>query len=157
MHIASTSLILFSALVTICETIPTFRATSPSIWFGEHVILISPWHSSNFVIPGIESSIVVLFTIEYLARAVAWSVSWSVFWRWALCKFARSMIAASSDQNSQHSLALWTSWLLHLITLNYFSGSIRRSCFDSPSSVPFGFSACFARSEQTTPSLCTSS
>ncbi|KAL5511007.1 hypothetical protein ACEPAG_3726 [Sanghuangporus baumii] len=68
-HILTTSLILFSALVTICETIPTFRATSPSIWFG------------------IESSLVVLFTVEYIARALAWSVSWSVFWRWALSFF----------------------------------------------------------------------
>ncbi|KAL5476381.1 hypothetical protein ACEPAI_3481 [Sanghuangporus weigelae] len=68
-HILTTSLILFSALVTVCETIPTFRATSPSIWFG------------------IESSLVVLFTVEYIARALAWSVSWSVFWRWALSFF----------------------------------------------------------------------
>ncbi|OCB87928.1 voltage-gated potassium channel [Sanghuangporus baumii] len=68
-HILTTSLILFSALVTVCETIPTFRATSPSIWFG------------------IESSLVVLFTVEYIARALAWSVSWSVFGRWALSFF----------------------------------------------------------------------
>ncbi|EJD04663.1 voltage-gated potassium channel [Fomitiporia mediterranea MF3/22] len=68
-HVVSTSLIVFSALVTVCETIPTFRATSPSVWFG------------------IESSLVVLFTVEYIARALAWSVSWSIFWRWALSFF----------------------------------------------------------------------
>ncbi|KAI5118430.1 hypothetical protein M0805_009708 [Coniferiporia weirii] len=68
-HIAITSLILLSAVVTVLETIPAFHSTSPSVWFG------------------IETSLVVLFTVEYVARALAWSSSWSLFMGWSLSFF----------------------------------------------------------------------
>ena len=60
-------LIILSALVTICETIPAFRVLDPRIFFG------------------IESSPVALFTVEHVARALARSIGWRVFWRWVLC------------------------------------------------------------------------
>lgn len=34
-HVISTSLIVASALVTVCETIPAFHAISSRVWFGE--------------------------------------------------------------------------------------------------------------------------
>jgi len=68
-HGVITSLILTSAGVTILETIPSFHATSPRVWFG------------------IETSLVVLFTVEYMARAVAWSGSTKMFMSWFVSFF----------------------------------------------------------------------
>lgn len=68
-HITTTFLILLSAIVTILETIPAFHSTSASVWFG------------------IETSLVVLFTVEYVARSLAWSVRWDTFLSWFFCKF----------------------------------------------------------------------
>ncbi|PAV15548.1 voltage-gated potassium channel [Pyrrhoderma noxium] len=68
-HVAITALILLSAVVTVSETIPAFHATSPNIWFG------------------IETALVVLFTIEYIARSLAWSVTWRSFMSWAFSFF----------------------------------------------------------------------
>jgi len=68
-YILTTSLILTSALVTIFETVPYFHSISPSVWFG------------------IETSLVALFTIEYIARTVAWSTTWQSYLGWALCMF----------------------------------------------------------------------
>ncbi|KAF9234153.1 hypothetical protein BU15DRAFT_90082 [Melanogaster broomeanus] len=56
LHIASTSLIVFSAL--------SFHSTSPRVWFG------------------LETSLVVLFTVEYSARLFAWSSSWITLVKW---------------------------------------------------------------------------
>ncbi|KAA1470666.1 voltage-gated potassium channel [Dentipellis sp. KUC8613] len=63
-HVCITTLILVSALVTTLETVPAFHAISGSVWFG------------------LETSMVALFTIEYLARCIAWSYSWSSFLKW---------------------------------------------------------------------------
>jgi hypothetical protein len=63
-HFASTSLIVFSAIVTILETVPSFHSISPRVWFG------------------LETSLVLLFTVEYAARAVAWSSSWISLVKW---------------------------------------------------------------------------
>ncbi|KAG2066926.1 voltage-gated potassium channel [Suillus decipiens] len=63
-HFASTSLIVFSAIVTILETVPSFHSISPRVWFG------------------LETSLVLLFTIEYSARSVAWSSSWVSLVKW---------------------------------------------------------------------------
>ncbi|KAH8113613.1 voltage-gated potassium channel [Phellopilus nigrolimitatus] len=68
-HVAITLLILVSAVVTVLETIPAFHSTSPSVWFG------------------IETSLVVLFTVEYIARALAWSSSLKLFMGWSLSFF----------------------------------------------------------------------
>ncbi|VDC00956.1 unnamed protein product [Peniophora sp. CBMAI 1063] len=63
-HIFSTGLILLSALVTILETVPQFHEISSGTWFG------------------LETSLVALFTIEYIARCVAWSLSWRTLAQW---------------------------------------------------------------------------
>ncbi|EIM85100.1 voltage-gated potassium channel [Stereum hirsutum FP-91666 SS1] len=63
-HFTSTSLIVISALVTVLETVPSFHYISPATWFG------------------LETSLVALFTIEYVARCVAWSYSWSSLAKW---------------------------------------------------------------------------
>ncbi|KAF9222858.1 voltage-gated potassium channel [Gyrodon lividus] len=64
LHFSSTSLIVFSAVVTILETIPSFHSISPRIWFG------------------LETSLVLLFTAEYSARLFAWSSSWITLVKW---------------------------------------------------------------------------
>ncbi|KIJ13097.1 hypothetical protein PAXINDRAFT_181411 [Paxillus involutus ATCC 200175] len=64
LHVASTSLIIFSAIVTILETIPSFHSISPRVWFG------------------LETSLVLLFTVEYSARVFAWSSSWITLAKW---------------------------------------------------------------------------
>jgi len=63
-HIFSTGLIILSALVTILETVPAFHEISGGIWFG------------------VETSLVALFTIEYIARCIAWSLSWKMLLQW---------------------------------------------------------------------------
>ena len=67
MHVFITSLIIISALVTVLETVPTFRKISNAVWFG------------------FETTLVALFTIEYIARSLAWSGSWRLFLRWVIC------------------------------------------------------------------------
>ena len=67
MHVFITSLIIISALVTVFETVPTFRKISNAVWFG------------------FETTLVALFTMEYIARSFAWSGSWRLFFRWATC------------------------------------------------------------------------
>ncbi|TIC35253.1 voltage-gated potassium channel [Wallemia mellicola] len=57
-HICITLLIVIAAVLTILETIPSFRATDSRIWFG------------------LETAIVAMFTIEYCARVAAHSDSW---------------------------------------------------------------------------------
>ncbi|KIM65843.1 hypothetical protein SCLCIDRAFT_1211848 [Scleroderma citrinum Foug A] len=64
LHFASTSLIIFSAIVTILETVPSFHTTSPRVWFG------------------LETSLVVLFTVEYSVRLFAWSSTWITLVKW---------------------------------------------------------------------------
>ena len=66
-HVVTTSLIVISALVTILETIPSSHSISGSVWFG------------------LETSLVAMFTIEYIGRAVAHSGSWTMLARWAIC------------------------------------------------------------------------
>ncbi|TFY62513.1 hypothetical protein EVJ58_g3816 [Rhodofomes roseus] len=63
-HVATTSLIIISALVTVLETIPSFHSISPRIWFG------------------FETTLVVLFTVEYIARCLAHSANVWTFLRW---------------------------------------------------------------------------
>lgn len=80
-HILITSLILVSAGVTILETIPYFHSTSASVWFG------------------IETSLVVLFTVEYVARAVAWSGSWKLLVGWFICALPHSSVERTCSDN----------------------------------------------------------
>lgn len=67
-HVASTTAIVFSACVTILETLPPFHATPTHVWFG------------------IETSLVVLFTVEYIARLLAHSETWGDLFRWCGCE-----------------------------------------------------------------------
>ncbi|KZV99977.1 voltage-gated potassium channel [Exidia glandulosa HHB12029] len=69
-HFVTTFLIVFSALVTILETLPIFHSRGDRVWFG------------------IETSLVALFTVEYVARVLAWSTSWSSFLGWFSSFFA---------------------------------------------------------------------
>jgi hypothetical protein len=66
-HVLVTALIVFSALITILETLPTFHSLPGGIWFG------------------LETSLVALFTVEYVARCVATSYSYSAFFAWVGC------------------------------------------------------------------------
>lgn len=68
-HVATTSLIIISAAVTVLETIPSSHSVSGSVWFG------------------LETSLVALFTVEYIARAVAHSNTLSSFAKWFLCEY----------------------------------------------------------------------
>ncbi|KAF8988556.1 hypothetical protein BDQ17DRAFT_1314624 [Cyathus striatus] len=68
-HMLTTSLIVTSAMVTVLETVPAFHSISTRVWFG--------W----------ETSLVALFTVEYMARCVAWSYSWRSLFRWIFSFF----------------------------------------------------------------------
>ncbi|OCH83850.1 voltage-gated potassium channel [Obba rivulosa] len=63
-HIFTTALIIISAVVTVLETVPSFHSMPPGMWFG------------------IETSLVALFTVEYIARGLSHSASWKTFIRW---------------------------------------------------------------------------
>ncbi|KIM34880.1 hypothetical protein M413DRAFT_79961 [Hebeloma cylindrosporum] len=62
----STFLIVFSALVTVLETVPAVHSISTRVWFG------------------VETSVVALFTVEYIARCLAWSTTWMSLFRWMI-------------------------------------------------------------------------
>ncbi|KAF9464059.1 hypothetical protein BDZ94DRAFT_1257446 [Collybia nuda] len=68
-HMVTTFLILFSALVTILETVPAFHSISTRAWFG------------------VETGLVALFTVEYIARCLAWSGSWMSLLKWTTSFF----------------------------------------------------------------------
>ena len=90
-HFASTSLIVFSAIVTILETVPSFHSISPRVWFG------------------LETSLVLLFTVEYCARLFAWSSSWKTLVKWVLCTLHHLiwMVCSSCmEYVEQHSMVL---------------------------------------------------
>ncbi|KZT27481.1 voltage-gated potassium channel [Neolentinus lepideus HHB14362 ss-1] len=63
-HVLTTSLIVVSALVTVMETMPAFHYISGGIWFG------------------LETSLVALFTVEYIARCTARTYSLGAFVGW---------------------------------------------------------------------------
>ncbi|KAF7338037.1 Potassium voltage-gated channel subfamily B member 2 [Mycena venus] len=68
-HIAVTTLVVLSAVVTVLETVPAFHSIRTSVWFG------------------LETSLVALFTIEYIARCLAWSNTWRSLLGWILSFF----------------------------------------------------------------------
>lgn len=67
-HVFITFLIVLSSLVTVFETVPAFHTISGRIWFG------------------FETSMVALFTVEYIARCLARSSSVNSFMGWVICK-----------------------------------------------------------------------
>ncbi|KAH9889956.1 voltage-gated potassium channel [Cubamyces lactineus] len=68
-HIFITSLIVVSAVVTVLETVPAFHSIPGGVWFG------------------LETTLVVLFTIEYIARCIAHGTSWTRFFKWVVSFF----------------------------------------------------------------------
>ncbi|KAI0647804.1 voltage-gated potassium channel [Trametes meyenii] len=68
-HVFTTFLIVLSAVVTVFETVPAGHSISASVWFG------------------LETTLVVLFTIEYMARCVAHATSWTRFFKWVVSFF----------------------------------------------------------------------
>lgn len=66
-HLMVNALILLSALLTVLETLPFVHHVSTAVWFG------------------LETTIVICFTFEYIARAIAWSESYATFWGWFSC------------------------------------------------------------------------
>ena len=113
-HVLVTGLIAFSALVTILETVPAFHSLPGGIWFG------------------LETSLVALFTVEYVARCAATSYSWSALFAWvgcacvSVCSFLCfqgpfEMVnmgpdCSSSTSKRQPSLVSWTFWPSFLTT-----------------------------------------
>jgi potassium voltage-gated channel Shal-related subfamily D protein 2 len=68
-HVFMTFLIVISAVVTVLETVPTFHSISGRVWFG------------------FETSLVALFTAEYIGRSIAWSgTGWMGLLRWIFCE-----------------------------------------------------------------------
>jgi hypothetical protein len=107
LHFASTSLIIFSAIVTILETVPSFHSISPRVWFG------------------VEKSLVLLFTVEYCARSVAWSYSWISLAKWLSCACS----VPSSDFPSHVDLVssfLWANWHAGYITILHWDNASTR-------------------------------
>ncbi|KAF8211864.1 hypothetical protein K438DRAFT_1805487 [Mycena galopus ATCC 62051] len=68
-HILVTTLVVLSAVVTVLETVPAFHSIRTSVWFG------------------LETSLVALFTIEYIARCLAWSNTWRSLLGWIVSFF----------------------------------------------------------------------
>ena len=66
-HMFTTSIIIISAVITVLETVPAFHSIPASIWFG------------------LETSLVVLFTVEYTARCIAHSNTWKGLLMWLTC------------------------------------------------------------------------
>ncbi|KAF8876388.1 hypothetical protein BD779DRAFT_1449429 [Infundibulicybe gibba] len=65
----NTFLIILSAVVTVLETVPAFHSISTRVWFG------------------VETSLVALFTVEYMARCLAWSGTWRSLFKWVTSFF----------------------------------------------------------------------
>ena len=67
-HVFTTFLISFSAVITVLETVPAFHSISGSFWFG------------------LETTLVVLFTLEYIGRCIAHGTSWKRLFNWLFCE-----------------------------------------------------------------------
>jgi hypothetical protein len=107
-HILITSLILASAFVTVMETVPAFHSIQTSVWFG------------------VETSLVALFTVEYIARCVAWSGSWTSLFRWVVCAFFLSL---PSFPNSYVGCSILRDYRLAIRrTLLYRNNAATRYC-----------------------------
>lgn len=74
-YATTTTLIVISAIITVLETVPAFHFISTRVWFG------------------IETSLVALFTIEYIARCFAWSTTWRSLFNWLFCQFIHTFPA----------------------------------------------------------------
>jgi membrane-associated HD superfamily phosphohydrolase len=94
-HVLVTALIVFSALVTILETVPgTLRSLPGGIWFG------------------LETSLVALFTVEYVARCAATSYSWSGLFGWVGCACFLLLLLLLVPPRSLFKVSTFTFFLL---------------------------------------------
>jgi len=90
-HIFISFIIVTSAIITILETVPAFHSISGGVWFG------------------LETSLVALFTVEYVARCLAWSATWMSLLTWMFCAIQLCFPPRPCLRNAtfeQHSLAL---------------------------------------------------
>ncbi|KAK8869982.1 hypothetical protein IAR55_000552 [Kwoniella newhampshirensis] len=71
-HILVTGIILFSAILTTLSTMPAFHTDA----------------ASTRILFGLDTFIVILFTIEYFARSLAHCDSWPQYYTWATSFFA---------------------------------------------------------------------
>ncbi|KAI0297450.1 hypothetical protein B0F90DRAFT_1811118 [Multifurca ochricompacta] len=101
-HVLVTILIVFSALVTIIETVPAFHSLPGGMWFG------------------LETSLVALFTVEYVARCVASSYSWSSFFAWVGSFFGIMDLLAILPYYIEIALQKDTSTLFRFSILRMF-------------------------------------
>ncbi|KAF8493003.1 voltage-gated potassium channel [Russula emetica] len=102
-HVVVTALIVFSALVTILETVPgTLRSLPGGIWFG------------------LETGLVALFTVEYVARCVATSYSWSGLFGWVVSFFGIMDLLAILPYYIEVALQKDTSTLFRFSILRTF-------------------------------------
>ena len=89
MHMFTTSLIVMSAFVTVLETVPAVHSISTRVWFG------------------VETSVVALFTVEYIARLLAWSNTWSTLFHWTFCTFIFVFSAQHAFITPGNNSLLW--------------------------------------------------
>ena len=156
MHTFSTSLIVVSAFVTVLETVPAVQSISPRIWFG------------------VETSVVALFTVEYIARLLAWSNTWSTLFRWVFCTsitLNRASLAYITSGVAFYGVIDLLSVLPYYLELILLQDTVMAipSClfkicsdffFGSPSTLDFlscacsVCCACSGRSDITTPFYC---
>ncbi len=71
-HVAVTGAIFFSVILTTFSTLPAFHTNPVSVR----------------VLFGFDTTLVILFTVEYLARTFAHSDTWAQYYRWATSFFA---------------------------------------------------------------------
>ncbi|KAG6860452.1 hypothetical protein C0995_010971 [Termitomyces sp. Mi166 len=95
LHMLVTFLILISALVTVLETIPTLHEISTGAWFG------------------VETTLVALFTIEYVARCLAWSGTWISLLKW----MTTIEVMYISVRRSQHALLAISFFVIMILTV----------------------------------------
>jgi hypothetical protein len=111
--------IVISAVITTIETIPSFRSTDNKIWYvgrmfeDDHLPQLdshyypqslsfdtNAYHTHNCLARFyIETIMVILFTIELIARIIAHSDSWKQFKKFVLCK--------SGNTRNRKALSLW--------------------------------------------------
>lgn len=72
-HVVTTGIIILSAVITVLETVPAFHSIPGSVWFG------------------LETSLVALFSVEYIARCIAHSYSWTKLFKWMICELVQSI------------------------------------------------------------------
>ncbi|TXT13739.1 hypothetical protein VHUM_01106 [Vanrija humicola] len=70
-HVLVTGAIIFSAILTTLSTLPAFHTDPVAV-------------KTQF---GLDTTLVLLFTVEYIARSLAHSASWSMYYNWATSFF----------------------------------------------------------------------